>query len=312
MKLQSTVSGRKSGKMGKRCLVFGTTGQVAQELIKQVAREPSKTQFIFVGRDRADLAQVDQTAALIRELSPALVMNTAAYTKVDLAESQREMAMMINADAPAAMAAACRDLGIPLIHVSTDYVFDGTSPIPWREDDKVAPRSAYGASKGAGERAVRTTLDRHIILRTAWVFSSTGNNFVKTMLRLGNERDELRIVDDQYGGPTWAGSIAQAMLSMAEDILTNKQATWGTYHFCGAPRISWFGLAQAIFAEARRPPPRLVPISTREYPTPARRPANSMLDCTKIARDWGIEQPDWRQGIITTLAELQSISTKEV
>lgn len=203
---------------------------------------------------------------------------------MDRAETERDAAWAANCDGAAHIAASCRDMGIPLIHISTDYVFDGTKGGPYREDDPVNPLSVYGASKEAGERAVRDALREHVILRTAWVYSAHGHNFVKTMLRLAAECPALRVVADQTGAPTAAADLAAAIAHIATQIGAGNTA-WGTYHFTGAGAVTWHGFAEAIFARAERwrgPKPRVEAIATAEYPTPARRPANSVLDCARI------------------------------
>jgi len=238
-----------------------------------------------------------------------LVINCAAYTKVDLAEKEPEAAFQANRDGPAHLAAACRDRGIPLLHVSTDYVFDGSGSHPYREDEPVNPLGVYGASKEAGERAVRATLDRHVILRTAWVFSDTGQNFVRTMLRLGAEREALRVVNDQTGGPTDAADIATTLLTIADRVTGPDAgaALFGTFHYCGAPSTTWHGFAASIFDGATRRghrSPALSACTTADYPTPARRPAWSVLDCGKLMDVYGIPQPDWRVALDRVLTSL--------
>jgi dTDP-4-dehydrorhamnose reductase len=235
------------------------------------------------------------------------VINAAAYTAVDRAEEELELAHAVNAAAPGAMAEAATARGLPFLHVSTDYVFDGTPGRPWREDDPTGPLGAYGRSKLAGEQAVAAAGGPHVVLRTSWVFSAHGTNFVKTMLRVGAERDTLRVVDDQTGGPTAARAIAEALLAIAEAFAAGRGRS-GVFHFAGAPDISWAGFARAIFAlQAERTGarvPQVVPIPTADYPTPARRPLNSALDCTRIRAAYGIARPDWRAGLAAVLEEL--------
>jgi dTDP-4-dehydrorhamnose reductase len=278
-------------------LVFGRSGQVATELR---AHAP----VTALGRDAADLTDPDACAAAIRAHGPRAVINAAAHTAVDRAETEEDLATTINADAPAAMARACADLGIPFVHISTDYVFAGTGAAPWQPGDATAPLGAYGRSKLAGENAVRAAGGPHVILRTSWVVSAHGQNFVKTMLRLGAERERLTIVADQVGAPTPARAIAAACLSMA-DQLTADPAKSGTYHFAGTPDTSWAGFAREIFAQAGLSCD-VIDIPTSDYPTPARRPLNSRLDCSATTAAFGIERPDWRAGLRDILQTLAS------
>lgn len=290
-----------------RILIVGAEGQVGRELMAlRHGRE-------LVGLGRAGLDIVDPAAArqVVADFRPSLVINAAAYTAVDRAESEPATAFAVNADGPANLAEACARADVPLFHISTDYVFDGTKAEPYREDDPVAPLGAYGESKWQGECAVRDRLDRHLILRVAWVFGAQGGNFVKTMLRLGAERPQLRVVADQHGGPTPAAAIAATLLDLADRTLAGEPAPWGTYHYCGAPATSWHGFAEAIFARAQAmgmlaTVPMVEPIATAEYPTPARRPANSVLDCRRLAQVAGIFQPDWRLGLDQVLTALES------
>lgn len=279
-------------------LIFGRTGQVAIELARLA---PTARQ---VGRDEADLTHPDACAALIRDSAPAAVINAAAYTAVDRAESDADTARLVNADAPGAMAAACAGLGIPFLHVSTDYVFDGSGEAPRAEDAPTGPLGVYGRSKLDGERAVAAAGGQWAVLRTSWVFSAHGNNFVRTMRRLGAERDRLTIVADQIGGPTPAADIAAALLTMAQAMRTDP-ARGGIYHFAGAPDVSWAGFAREIFARSGLAP-EVEDIPTSAYPTPARRPLNSRLDCAAIERDFGIARPDWRKGLDRVITELNA------
>ncbi|MFD1794669.1 dTDP-4-dehydrorhamnose reductase [Paracoccus aurantiacus] len=279
-------------------LVFGKTGQVAQELAR-VAPDAN-----FAGRDQADLTDPAACAALIRERKPRAVINAAAYTAVDKAESDADTARLVNADAPAAMAAACAKLGIPFVHISTDYVFDGSGDQPRAEDAATGPIGVYGQTKLDGETAIAATGAQAAIMRTSWVFSAHGNNFVKTMRRLGAERDRLTIVADQIGGPTAAADIARAALSMAE-AMTADPAKRGVYHFAGGPDVSWADFAREIFAQSGLSP-EVADIPSSDYPTPAKRPLNSRLDCTAITKDFGIARPDWRVSLQDVLKELSA------
>jgi dTDP-4-dehydrorhamnose reductase len=245
-------------------------------------------------------------AAAIRAHKPRAVINAAAWTAVDRAEAEEAATTTVNADAPGAMARACAELGIPFVHISTDYVFDGAGTAPWHPDDAPAPLSAYGRTKLAGERAVRAAGGPHAILRTSWVFSAHGANFVKTMLRLGAERPTLRVVADQWGAPTPAAAIAAACLIIADRLIADPQLS-GTHHFAGHPDTTWAGFARAIMETAGLPA-QVQDIATADYPTPARRPANSRLDCSALSRDFGIPRPDWRAGLARVLADLGAAS----
>ncbi|WP_347266283.1 dTDP-4-dehydrorhamnose reductase [Paracoccus sp. (in: a-proteobacteria)] len=277
-------------------LVFGRSGQLATEL----ARIAPAAQFL--GRESADLTDAGACAAAIRALRPAAVINAAAHTAVDRAESEPDLAHAVNALAPAAMARAAAELGVPFIHVSTDYVFDGSGERPWRESDPTGPLGVYGASKLAGEQGIRAAGGQWLVLRTSWVFSAHGTNFVKTMLRLGAEREELRVVADQWGGPTPAAAIAAACLKITDALRAGADRT-GIYHFAGAPDVTWADFARAIMAQAGLAC-RITDIATADYPTPARRPANSRLDCAAILQDFGLARPDWQAGLAQTLQEL--------
>ncbi|TFL17097.1 dTDP-4-dehydrorhamnose reductase [Jannaschia formosa] len=276
-------------------LVFGRTGQVATELGRQA---PGAT---FLGREQADLTDPGACAAAIRERAPEVVINAAAWTAVDKAEEDEATARLVNAEAPGAMARACAEAAIPFLHVSTDYVFDGSGERPWTEDDPVAPLGAYGRTKLAGEEAVRAVGGQHLILRTSWVFSAHGTNFVKTMLRLSETRDALTVVDDQIGGPTPAADIAATLLALAERL--RQGAPGGTYHYGGQPHVSWQRFACETFRRAGRRV-EVTGIPSADYPTPAARPLNSRMDGAKLMRDHGIAPPDWRAGLDAVLAEL--------
>jgi dTDP-4-dehydrorhamnose reductase len=265
-------------------------------------RWPEDWEIVLLGRADCDLQDTEATAAAIHAVRPEIVINAAAYTAVDRAESEPQSAERVNRDAPAAMAAACDRLGAALIHLSTDYVFDGSKKVPYRENDPVNPLSVYGRTKAEGERAVREALPRHVIIRTSWVFAAHGANFVRTMLQLARERPELRIVDDQNGAPTAARDIAGAIATIAER-LAEGQGDWGTFHFTSAEPMTWFGFAQAIFELYGRQP-RLIPIASAEYRTAAQRPLNSVLDCERIAQQYGIGQPSWRAALQDVLIGL--------
>lgn len=287
-----------------KALIFGRTGQLAIELAR---RAPDGVDPVMLGRDAADLASPETCARAVTETDADIVINAAAYTAVDQAEAEPELARLVNARSPGAMARAAAARGLPFIHVSTDYVFDGSGERPWREDDPTGPLGVYGQTKLEGERAVLDAGGTAIILRTAWVFSAHGRNFVKTMLRLGAERQDLSIVADQRGGPTAAADIADAMWTIADAFAKGKGVP-GIYHFSGAPAVTWADFAEAIFATSRRitAAPRVRRIATSEYPTPARRPANSVLDCTRIRETYGIAQPDWRQSLVQVIEEIEA------
>lgn len=276
-------------------LIFGRTGQVAREL-QQLAP------VLALGRDAADLAEPSACAAAIQAHRPRAVINAAAYTAVDRAEAQEDLATAINGAAPAEMALAYAALNIPLVHISTDYVFAGTGHRPWAPGDMAQPANAYGRSKWAGEEGIRASGCTHAILRTSWVFSAHGANFVKTMLRLSDTRDQISVVDDQIGGPTPARAIAAACLAIAEQLQQAPEKT-GTYHFSGAPDASWCAFARAIFTLAGRPT-RVQAISTSAYPTPAARTLNSRLECNTTTSVFGLARPDWHAGLKECLTQL--------
>lgn len=280
-------------------LVFGKTGQLARELAAHQG-------VTCLGRDQADLSHPAACAAAIRAAQPQMVINAAAYTAVDRAEEEEALAQVINGAAPGAMAVACAELGIPFVTVSTDYVFDGSGEAPWQPGDAPGPLNAYGRSKLAGEDAVRAAGGVHAILRTSWVVSAHGNNFVKTMLRLGRDRERLTIVADQTGAPTPARAIAAACLEIARQ-LAQDPAKSGTYHLAGAPQTSWADFAREIFAQAGVDC-AVEDIPTTAYPTPAARPLNSRLDCTTLETVFGLSQPDWRLGLKDILKDLGEIA----
>ncbi len=276
-------------------LVFGKTGQVATELQRQA-------DVISLGREDVDLSDPAACAAAIEAHKPEAVINAAAYTAVDRAEEEEALAQVINADAPASMAQACAAIGVPFVTISTDYVFAGNGTAPWRPDDATGPLGAYGRTKLAGEQAVRAVGGTSAILRTSWVFSAHGNNFVKTMLRLGAERDKLTIVGDQIGGPTAAADIAAACLRMVE-VLKSDASKAGVYHFSGAPDASWAEFATEIFSQAGLNC-EVVAIPSSDYPTPTARPLNSRMDCAATQAAFAIPRPDWRASLAQVLTDL--------
>ncbi|KSV62431.1 hypothetical protein N185_08445 [Sinorhizobium sp. GW3] len=290
----------------RRILITGGTGQVGSELLRR--QWASDIELVAPSRRELDLSNCDQIEQYIAEGDFSAVVNSGAYTAVDRAENEILAAWRTNALAPAAIAAATKACGIPIVHVSTDYVFDGAKGAPYAEEDRVAPLGVYGASKEAGEQAVRTGNPRHVILRTAWVFSPHGSNFVKTMLRLGNERSLIRVVNDQRGCPTAAVDIAGALSTVALRLIEDKGSPVGTYNFVNAGDATWYELACEIFERrkaARYGIPTLEPIETREYPTPAQRPANSLLATDKWSRDFGWKPRHWRLALHEMLAFLQ-------
>lgn len=280
-------------------LVFGKTGQVANELRK--LDSPAQS-IIALGRFEADLAKPESCVAAIKHFKPNAVINAAAYTAVDRAEEELDLAVKINGTTPGEMARTCAAIGIPFIQLSTDYVFDGTGNTSWQPHSPVAPISAYGLSKRLGEEEVAKAGGRYVILRTSWVFSAHGQNFVKTMLRLGSEHEQLSIVADQIGGPTPASAIAQACLRIA-DALAKDPNKSGIYHFSGLPDVSWADFARAVFTETGLTC-NVKDIETAEYFTPARRPANSRLDCSATESTFGIRRPDWQAELVAVLREL--------
>ena len=279
-------------------LVFGANGQVATELARRCP------EAIFLARADADLSDPAACAAAIHAHAPDAVINAAAYTAVDQAETDEALAALINGMAPTAMARTCAEMNIPFVHISTDYVFDGSGDVPWPVDAPTGPLGAYGRTKLQGEDGVRSAGGTHAILRTSWVVSAHGANFVKTMLRLGAERDALTIVADQVGGPTAAGDIAEACLEIARQLGQDPSKS-GTYHFSGAPDVSWAGFAREIFAQAGITC-TVTDIPGSEFPTPAKRPENSRLDCTSTLTSFGIERPDWRASLTHILKDLEA------
>jgi len=277
-------------------LVFGKTGQVATEL-------ESHKDVIAIGRGQADLSKPSTCAEAIRRYKPHAVINAAAYTAVDKAESEEGLAHTINGDAPGVMAATCAELDIPLVHISTDYVFFGMGSKPWQIVDHPNPKNAYGRSKLKGEQAILASGCVHAILRTSWVISAHGHNFVKTMRRFSEARDHISVVDDQIGGPTCARDIAQTCIAIAEQLILDQSKS-GIYHYSGQPNVSWCQFANAIF-EQMDCKTIASSISTTEYPTPALRPLNSRLDCEAIQKTFGIARPFWRDGLVEILRELE-------
>ena len=301
--------------MTPRILLTGKNGQVGRDLL---AFLPRLGDAVALDRQQLDLSRPDEIRRVIRELRPTLIVNAAAYTAVDQAEKEESLARAINADAPAVMAEEAKRIGAALIHYSTDYVFDGTKNSPYQETDHTNPINVYGTTKLAGERAIRDSGARHLIFRTAWVYSTHGKNFLLTILRLATQRDELRIVNDQIGAPTWSREIASATAQVLQQVLDRRKQTsaWGdlsaTFHMTAAGETNWFEFAKAILDEAEKQAPseapwfaaathglpllarEVIPIRTAEYPTPARRPGYSVLSNSRLAEVFGIELRDWR------------------
>jgi dTDP-4-dehydrorhamnose reductase len=292
-----------------RVLVIGANGQLGWEL----CRRGKKKGFEIIPLDLPQFDITDPTSVkkAVRDTNIRLVINAAAYTAVDQAESEPEVAFAVNRDGPAHLASSCAEFGIPLISVSTDYVFDGNKKGPYMETDPVSPLGVYGNSKAAGEEEIRERLSEHIILRTSWLYGVHGHNFVKTMLRLGREKESLTVVADQYGCPTYAADLAEAILVIAARIDEGCDIAWGTYHYSGMGGTCWHGFAEKIFELARQYDTLAVrsvkPIFTSEYPTPAKRPANSVLDCSLLTKTFGISPPLWHESLSLALKKIFSI-----
>ncbi|PIE70637.1 MAG: dTDP-4-dehydrorhamnose reductase [Deltaproteobacteria bacterium] len=289
-----------------RIAVSGSSGQVGWELMRrgQAAGDD------MIGSDLPELDITEETVVRewIDSVAPDILINAAAYTAVDRAETDAQKARSVNAYGPRYLAGACRDANIPLIHISTDYVFDGSATVPYTEAAPTRPMGVYGRTKLEGELAVREILDRHMIIRTAWVYGVQGQNFVKTMIRLAGERETLRVVADQIGCPTFAGDLADALLHIARVVCSHPSDTLnGTFHFCGSGSVSWHGFAEEIFRQARgRVPLQLTscqPIPTTAYPTPAQRPAYSVLDCARIREVFGVSPRPWQIALSEMLSE---------
>ena len=291
-----------------RIAVIGASGQVARALASAAyARGILAT---CAGRDDINISDECSIERVVQAAKPTVVINAAAYTAVDKAETDTNDARRINVEGPAHIAAVCDRLGVPMIHISTDYVFDGRKTSPYLEDDARNPLSVYGKTKSDGEDAVRAALSKHIIVRTAWVYSTYGSNFVKTMLRFGAERDVVRVISDQYGSPTSADDLASALLDMTQRLASDGGAApWGSYHLAGSGQTTWHGLAAETFrlsALAGNKVPKLEAISTAEYPLPAVRPQYGVLDTRKIQAAFGIALPPWQQSLEACIRQLQS------
>ena len=291
-----------------KALITGGTGQVGTELI----RRGDGCRFDIVAPNRAEINLLNESDVYsqLNAIRPNIVVNSAAFTAVDGAETECDMAFKVNRDAVRIMANCCNLLSIPLIHISTDYVFDGTKAGSYKETDLICPIGVYGRSKEAGEAIVRELLEKHIILRTSWVYAAHGNNFVKTMLRIGRERQNLNVVNDQFGAPTFAGDIADAIFSIAKKVLGHDELEfWGTYHYTAKGRTTWKDFAEVIFEAASTwlpNKPYVEGIPSSQYPTAAKRPANSVLNCAKVDSKLGPPRRHWREGLDEVLDELKN------
>lgn len=299
-----------------KILVIGADGQVGSELRSALSclteEGRLQPQITFSGRSDLDVGKLKTVSTYLDRVSPDIIVNASAYTAVDQAEAQRDLAFLINEAAVRELALFCQKRMSYLIHISTDYVFDGQSDRPYVESDAVRPSGVYGSSKLAGERVVREVLDEHIILRTSWVFGVKGGNFVKTMLRLAAEKDELHVVADQYGAPTSARALAETVLAIIGRLTSEPHLDqfWGTYHYSGSPFVSWAEFAREIFEQATylqliEDSPKVCDIGTVDFPTPAARPANSRLDCSKLHSVFGIEPDNWKRSLGLMLEELK-------
>ena len=284
-----------------RVLITGCQGQVGSCLTKQLANNENIL-VLALDREHLDITSQESVNAVVSEFQPTIIINAAAHTAVDKAEEEVELSYAINRDGPKFLAQAAQNLGAAILHISTDYVFEGNKVGEYLESDLTNPQGVYGKSKLAGEMAVTEACDKHIILRTAWVFGENGNNFVKTMLRLGENRDTLSIVGDQFGGPTYAGDIASTLIKIANIINQGDVVEYGVYHYSGLPHVSWFEFAEAIFNVAVEQgviasKPSLTTIATEQYPTPAKRPSNSKLSTDKIMTLLAVEPSDWKAAL---------------
>ena len=290
-----------------KVLITGTAGQVGSELVKLA---PAGFEVVSYNSNELDITNTQQVQQVVVEQAPALVINAAAYTAVDKAESDAERAYAVNETGVKYLARAALALNIPVFHISTDYVFDGTATEPYKETDPVGPTGVYGASKLSGEKVLASSGVKHIILRTSWVFGAEGNNFVKTMLRLGKERDTLGVVADQHGCPTSAASIANVLWQLAQKYIDEGELPWGIYHFSNTPATTWYGFACEIFKQAveagiLEKTPVVNPIKTSDYPTPVKRPAWSVMDCSALVNLLGSAVSDWQQELSAVLKQLK-------
>jgi len=290
-----------------KILLTGCDGQVGRSLKKKLV---GITELYAFNKKTLDISNQETVSKTVFSVRPNIVINAAAYTAVDNAEENKKLAFKVNKDGPQFLAEAAEEINASIIHISTDYVFDGLSDVGYSETDEVHPQGVYGASKLAGEIALKYACEKHIILRTAWVFSEHGNNFLKTMLHLASERENLDIVNDQVGGPTYAGDIADAILAIIDHNKKSTSNQWGLYHYSGAPHVSWYQFARYIFKNALEKDllsqiPTLRPILSAEYPTRAIRPKNSRLNCSKIHSHFGINEPDWESSVDSVIDNLK-------
>ena len=284
-----------------KILVVGADGQVGFCLTRLLAEK--NWDFLGLNKSQLDISDIDAVNNIIKNFQPNIVINAAAYTAVDKAESDSEIAYNVNADGARNLSKSANEIGAVIFHISTDYVFDGDAETSYCENDACNPQSIYGASKLQGELHVINSNPKHIIMRTAWVFGEYGNNFVKTMIRLGRDRHQLSIVNDQHGGPTYAGDIARSLIHIAQLYSQQNELPWGIYHFSGLPHVSWFEFAQAIFDEVNtqsiyeKSIPLLSAINSADYITPAKRPTNSRLNCEKFFDSFGVKPSNWKQAL---------------
>ncbi len=288
-------------------LIVGNKGMLARDLEPRLANSGNSVTGIDI--DELDITKAGDVNLCINSICPDLVVNCAAYTAVDRAESDSELAFLVNKNGPEHLAIECSSRDIPMIHISTDYVFDGNSNEPYREDDQVNPLGVYGISKWEGEEAVRNSLEKHIIIRTAWLYGANGSNFVKTMIRLAKEREEIKVVCDQRGCPTWTGNLSDAIVSMIDTIKKGQMdQAWGTYHYCGDGATTWYDFTRTIIektmAKENFKIEKITPIPTSDYPTPAKRPMSSAMDCAKLEENFGIKTVSWELGLDEMLNEL--------
>lgn len=284
-----------------RILITGCHGQVGSSLTEQLANHEN-TEVLALDREHLDITNQEAVYSAVTEFQPTIIINAAAHTAVDKAEEEVDLSYAINRDGPKYLAQAAQSVGAAMLHISTDYVFEGNKAGEYVETDATKPQGVYGKSKLAGEIAVAQACNKHIILRTAWVFGENGNNFVKTMLRLGECRDALNIVGDQFGGPTFAGDIANTLIQIAKRITQGNEVEYGIYHYSGLPHVSWFDFADAIFGIAVGQgvlvnKPSLTSITTDQYPTPAKRPSNSRLSTEKITLGFSVKASDWKAAL---------------
>jgi dTDP-4-dehydrorhamnose reductase len=291
-------------------MVIGANGQLGWELNRRGLQRGHTIEALDL--PDFDITDKGSVADRLNQSTASVVVNASAYTAVDHAESEAQAAFEVNRDGPADLASACARQGVPLIHISTDYVFDGSKKEPYVESDPLFPLGIYGKSKAEGEEEIRRILSDHIILRTAWLYGVHGHNFVKTMLRLGEEHEVVRVVSDQFGCPTNAADLAGTILSVIAQFKERTDIPWGTYHYCGRGTTTWHGFAEAIFSIAKKHRPllvkKVVPIPSSEFPTQARRPANSVLNCSLVERNFGIKTRPWQESLPDMIEQLLSVS----